>query len=439
MKVVCIGYYDKFARFFIGIKKQLAQTNPKLKFSIISIYLSGYLYSLLRFIPSSLISYQALWRSYFYHKNYKQILSKNSTYKDFAIEQLTQHYYGSKNKKNIQLQALAYIDILEKKIKNINLLLLVGDLRLPVEIAKNLAKRNNIQTYFIEQGPYQTTFFDTKGVNANASIRAYTSIDENGLEEKQVFIRNFIYRNKNKKYRRSPIYRGLDYVLEAFLNKTPFLPPDLKIDYPLLGKNNTSSLNDSNKVQPAFEQTYLLICQVPFDVNMTHHSPFYDNHYQILFDVHKNLPEKSKLIVREHPVYKRKYQKKFYTYIANHHNVVIDHHQDFSKSLNLADVVIVNNSTVGLEAIVKKKTVVVLANSYYDSSGICLKLTHHQNLKDMLLQSLTYKIDETKRVNFLYELFKNHLIEGFITDQRLNATKTIAEAIIRKSLSENNN
>lgn len=432
MKVVCIGYYDKFSRFFIGIKKQISHTNPEVKFSIISIYLSGFLYSLFRFIPSSLISYQALGRSYFLRKKYRQVLSENLMYKGFHIEELTQNYYTQENKKPIQLQALAYIDILEKKIKNIDYLLLIGDLRLPVEIAKTLAQKNHIQTYFIEQGPYQTTFFDEQGVNANASIRYYSSNEENQLKAKKEFIQGFINRKKNKKYNRSPIYRGLDYLLEALLNTTPFLPPDLKIEYPLFGNRNKNISTATTSHSSLFEQTYLLICQVPFDVNMTHHSPFYKNHSQLLLDIHRNLPKNSRLIVREHPVYKGRYPTEFYEYIKKQKNIILDLHQDFAKSLDTARVVIVNNSTVGLEAIVKNKILVTLANAYYDSSGICLKLNNTEDLKYVLKDALFYEIDKTKRINYLFHIFKNHLVKGYITDKNLPAAKTIGKYLSKE-------
>lgn len=430
MKVVCIGYYDKFARFFIGIKKQLTTKHPQVQFSILNIYFSGYFYALLRFIPSSFISYRALARSFLKRKKYKKILSEHSSYKGFSIEELTKNYYCQKNKTAIQLQALAYIDLLEKKIKNIDYLLLIGDLRLPFEIARKFAQQNNISTYYIEQGPYKTTFFDQKGVNANASIRFFNSSDETNLVEKKEFIQHFIQRKKNRKYNRSPIYRGIDYLLEALLNKTPFLPPDLKIDYSIFGKRKVNSISSSET--STYQQTFLLICQVPFDVNMTHHSPFYSNHYQILLDVHKNLPEKSKLIIREHPVYKGKYSAKFYEYLKTQENIFLDTNSGFNECIQASDVVIVNNSTVGLEAIVHKKTVIVLANSYYDASGICLKLNKKEDLKKLLKEALQYKIDETKRINYLFHLFKNHLLEGYITDRNLPAAKTIANYLSKE-------
>lgn len=430
MNVFCIGYYDKFSRFFAHIERHLKQKYPDLKFSIASIYASGYVYSKLRNIPSYAIAYQAWLLAFKNRKKYDEIISTETYYKEFHIKQLISSYKNN-HSNLINKQALAYIDILDEKLKNVNLLLLIGDLRLPIEIAKTIAKKRKITTYFIEQGPYQTTLFDTQGVNANASIRGYHSTEAKNLKEKEDFINHFTNKEKKKKYNRSPLYRGLDYLLEVLLNKTPILPPDLKIKNPLFKFKNRklASKSFSNYRDTAQKNIFLLICQVPFDVNMTHHSPFYKNHEEILQDVYSNLPENSILVVREHPIYKGKYGTKFYNFILEKKNIFLDTHPDFNKILAATNVVIVNNSTVGLEAIVKNKTVVALANSYYDDSDVCLKLTEKEQLNLLLKKALTYKIHKASRVNFLHEFFKHHLIEGFITDEYLTAPKTIAEKI----------
>ena len=433
MNVFCIGYYDKFSRFFIHIEKHLKQKHPDLKFSIASIYISGYLYSKLRNLPSSALTFQAWLLAYKHRKKYHKIISSETHYKGFHIENLIS-LYKENNSNSIIKQALAYIDILDEKLKDVDILLLIGDLRLPVEIAKTIAEKQKITTYFIEQGPYQTTLFDAQGVNANASIRGYQSTETKNSTEKEDFINHFTNREKKKKYNRSPLYRGLDYFLEALLSKTPILPPDLKINNPLFKYKNQrlASKSFSNYKSTTSKNIFLLICQVPFDVNMTHHSPFYKNHEEILEDVYSHLPENSILVVREHPIYKGKYGTRFYNYILNNKTIFLDTHQDFSKILSTTNVVIVNNSTVGLEAIVQNKTVVALANSYYDSSDICLKLAEKAQLNLLLKKALTYKIDKTSKVNFLYNFFKHHLIEGFITDEYLTAPKTIAEKINSK-------
>src|SRR5690606_38929383 len=121
------------------------------------------------------------------------------------------------------------------------------------------------------------------------------------------------------------------------------------------------------------KNVYLLICQVPYDVNMTHHSPHYNNHFDILRDVHQNLPEKSILIVREHPVYSGKYEDNFYQYIVSHEIIYVDSTINFSVVLNAADAVIVNISSVGLDGISQNISVLALADANKDGCATCLK------------------------------------------------------------------
>ncbi|WP_152593092.1 hypothetical protein [Jejuia pallidilutea] len=43
---------------------------------------------------------------------------------------------------------------------------------------------------------------------------------------------------------------------------------------------------------------------------MIYHSPHFSNHFDIVSSVYKNLPANSSLIIREHPLYQNKYEKK---------------------------------------------------------------------------------------------------------------------------------
>ena len=428
-KVLCIGYYDKFSRFFLQIKKQFTEDNRGVHMTILSTYLSGFLYSFIRFQGGEWISAKAWIRALKYKKIHQKYLSEDVVYKGININELLDNY--QLQSKHLKWQAMAYVDIFEKKLKNIDVLLMIGDLRLPFEIAKKIARQNNIPIYFLEQGPFSTTFVDQKGVNANAGIRGYSPNNQYDDLKKEI-VQYFLNRSKKTQYRRSPFYRGLDYLLELLFAKTILFPPDLKIDNPLL--KNSSKLV-AHKFFEADKHTqkniFLLICQVPFDVNMTHHSPHYNNHTDILTDVHQNLPENSILIVREHPVYSGKYEEGFYRYILAHENIYIDKNKDFNTVLDSVNAVIVNNSTVGLEAISRKKNVLVLANSYYDSSDICLKMNDKNELRKLLKELLFYQPDNKKITDFLYYFFSKQVVEGFITDKEAIASDAIFTRIFK--------
>jgi capsular polysaccharide export protein len=438
MKIICIGYYDKFSRFFLGIKKELKTENPNLRFKIFSIYISGYLYSLFRLSPSSFISFKGWWNVFLNQKKYLRIIETNHSYKNIDFHNIIKfHTKLNENikKKHLLLQAISYIDILHKEFINFkpDALLVIGDSRLLIEIAKKIATQFNTKIYFIEQGPFSSTFFDTKGVNYNASTKEIEINEPITLTEPQKKdILKYIERPSSLKYKRTIIYRGLDLVLERVLSATILYPPDLKYTdtFPKL-KLSKNYKKKVLKQKTHTEKVFLIVLQVPIDVNMVFHSPHFKNHFSLVKKVHKSLPKNSKLILREHPIYKDKYEKELYEYCQKH-DIPFDTDTSLKKSLNLSDVVIVNNSTVGIEAIAIKKTVIVLGNSYYDNPKLCIKYNQHDDLKKLLSHAINFKVNEENVYAFLQKFLFNYLIPGFITDNDLTATKTISNKILNE-------
>ncbi|MDD7885335.1 hypothetical protein [Flavivirga sp. 57AJ16] len=437
MKIICISALDKFSRFFLKLGEVLNSNSPT-KLYIYSLHFSGFLYPFIRLKFSSWISIKSWFFAIKNKKRYVQIIKNETTYKGINFKKIIK-YHSNLNKstsvQNLLLQALAYIDIFELTIlkKSPDIIILTGDSKLSIEACTALAKKHHIKTYFIEQGPFNTTIFDSEGVNANCSIRKFKLKNGITLTKRQKNdVYNFIDRPIPLKYKRSPIYRGLDFTLHVLLNKSYLYPPDLKfIDtFPSFNFSKTSKTNFMIKTDKNIK-ICLLILQVPMDVNMIYHSPYFKSHLSIVKTIHKNLPENSRLILREHPVYKGKYEEELYEYSKNH-NISFDTITSLKNSLKLADIIIVNNSTVGIEAIAMKKSVVVLGNSYYDNPKICTKYNQQGNLKQILSNALDF-IPKNKNIDaFLYEFIFNHLIPGFISDKELIAAKIISEKISNK-------
>ena len=432
MKVLCIGYYDKFSRLFLGVKKHLKNNYPAAKFTVDSMYFSGYLYTLLHGQKGNWLSLKA-WRLAKKNKErYNTLLASSHLYKDFDLDKLASSIFNPKYHKEEELlrQIMAYVDILEQKIVDVDVLILIGDSRLPFEITKQMAKKLHIKTYHLEQGPFNTTIFDKKGVNANLSVRGYipkASISKS--EEQQAY--KTLSTQKNKKYFRNPIYRGLDYIIEFFIMKTSIYPPDLKIDFSILNKQKSDlDLKRFVTEEQTDKNIFLFACQVPFDVNITHHSPYFKRHVEILKEVFHNLPKNSILIVREHPIYKSQYEEEFYDFIRNNEGIYLDKDLGLNQALELANAVIIVNSTVGLEALTKSKAVLVLGKSYYDSSSICKKYSEEKNMRQWLIDTLNYTPDKSAVLDFINHLQEKSLINGFITDKGSAVAHTIANKII---------
>lgn len=432
MKIICIGTLDKFSRFFLKLRKELNSYN-KTELYVHSTNASGFLYTLLRLKYSSWISVKSWILALRKRKQYLEIIKSEANYKSINFEQLIKYHLNlnkSISKKNLLLQCLAYIDLFESSISKISpdLIILIGDSRLSNETCMKVAQKHKIKTYFVEQGPFNTTVFDEKGVNANASIRHYKTDTSISLEEISE-IKKILNQPKPQKYRRSPFYRGIDLCLDFFLNRFYIYPPDLKNTDTYPSFSNTSITTEKTWAENKTANKFLLILQIPMDVNMVYHSPYFKSHFEIVTKVHKSLPDNSELIIREHPLYKNKYENTLYKYCETE-KINFDYSKNLKLSLEKANVIIVNNSTVGIEAISLRKTVVALGNSYYDDSDICLKYSPKIDLKTLLQKALDHRIDNKKVNNFLNEFLLKYLVQGFITDKELIAAKEISKKLI---------
>jgi len=433
MNVLAIGYFDDFARFFLAVKKEFAKEDNNLNFKYLSLYLSGYLYFLARLHSVSFFSFSAWVRVIWNRKKYLSYLDTPS-YKGINLDDIIGFYkkLGHTNDKNLKLQAIAYIDITEALLKRFkpDIILLSGDSRMAIEILDFQSKRMGIKTYYFEQGPFGTTILDSKGVNANASLRKAK------FEVKEVFskkqkIQNFLQRKRKSKYKRNPLYRGMDYIYQFLGGEFPsIIPPDIiEINNKKNSKINSKKYKKSTPILDRKKKIFLYILQVPSDVNMIYHSPFYKDHFSIVKDIYNKIPNGSQLIIREHPLYKKRYEKELYDFI--HTNQLPLDKDGLYESIDRADVVIVNNSTVGIEAISRLKPVIVLGDSYYDAhDDLCLKLENKEKLSELLKKSLSYSIDEKKLICFLDSFLFRYLIDGHFRDEKLTSPKKIVSKVL---------
>jgi capsular polysaccharide export protein len=427
MKIICIGYYDDFARFFLALKKELHKNEEtEIIFNYLSIYLSGYLYFLLRLQNVSFFSMRVWLHKIRNTKKYTLIAKQEKKHKGVCLETVIKYHMIVDPSSEFQLKvyAIAYIEIISKYLTKQmpDTLILSGDTRMCTEIFDFFAKKLQIKTFYFEQGPFGTTIFDTKGVNGNASIRDIRledlKLEDDILSHQKVT--SFLNRKKQKKHRRNPIYRAADYGFDFVFNKLKLSPLDTKI---IKQPKNDSKGYEGLKVNNLKPNTFLLVLQVPQDANMTHHSPFFENHFSIVKDVFNALPPSFELVVREHPLYKNRYEKALYIFIKNK-SISLDN-GSLDNSIENARVVVVNNSTVGIEAIAKYKPVVVLGNSYYDNDFICLKLKEKENLKILLQMSLGFQVDKLIVQLFLNYFFYEFLIPGHYRDRFLQTRRIV--------------
>lgn len=433
MNIIAIGYFDDFARFFLKIKKELKVRNAitKINFNYFSLYLSGFLFFILRFKKVNFISCKVWFNKIFKIKKYRRILKNQNIYKGVNINDVINYHVilDSSNEEKYKLEALSYIDVIENYFKRgVDLLLLSGDTRMSIEIFDFFGKKYNVKTYYFEQGPFGTTIWDNKGVNANASIRGLKLEKNNNdtcKEDIEGKVRGFMKRERSVKYNRNLLYRVLDICYQKVFRKVGLFPLDTSIDINI-DRNSTSYDNLSVGIQNE-KKHFLLVLQVPIDVNMTNHSPFFKNHFSIVKSIFDNLPVGYDLIVREHPLFKNKYESELYDFMFTN-NIPLDK-GDLYKSIKKADVVIVNNSTVGIEAISLFKRVVCLGNSYYDSSDLCIKLNDLGSIRETLNTSVSYVVKKQNVLWFLNYFLFHFLIDGHYRDKHIKSVSKIVDII----------
>ncbi len=398
-KILTISYYADFSRFFkLGIENMLRDDVSWLN---LCIYPSAYIYSISHNIKSVFLP--------------RKINSESGYELDIDSDTLNDlcRYHGI-NKSSIE-RTKAYLAYYQRLLKEYNpdLIILSGDSRIPVTTLSYVAKSLDIKVVYFEQGPLNTTILDEKGVNANCSFRFNDHVsDDSSAFDKAKSV-------KVKKWSGYKKYRYLDILYG-------FLPFKNSIE---LSKYKLPDIRKKNKRFPQSKgfNYCLLILQVPEDANMILHSPYFDNHSDIVKTVHRSLPDGIKLVVREHPLYIGKYENELYEYIDDN-DILIDSKSPLLNDINNSDIVVVNNSTVGLETIYLGKKLVVLGDSYYDNNDFVSKY-HGGDLKKLIEKTLSCDIDKehvNKRLNYL---FKYCFVSGHFRDLEYQRFKSIGVRI----------
>ena len=404
--VLTVGYYADFARFFNLIAKSTQRLNNKLLFSHVNLHVSGQVYSFLHRQRAFYLPCQA-------HKICKEPLTDKE--KDFYRQFISYHIklVPELPENKLLMQARNYYIFLEKYLAKAQpkVILLSGDSRMPAEIFHFLAEKMNVKVMHFEQAPLGKTMLDPQGVNANCSFRNVEVFASHGYPVKPVLS---VKREKWQGYKK---YRAIDILIEKCF------PALQSIEQQRPVRNRVAAVDYEAALQKTYtandltaKKIFLLVLQVPDDVNMIYHSPWFCNHADIVKAVHQALPDDAILIVREHPLYQRLYESSLYRYISENQNIFFDQSATLSQAISGCNIVIVNNSTVGLESIELGKPVVVLGNAYYDQSAFCIKY-QGENLGELLQMALNKSPDdEVERARYLSFLFNDVFIDGHFRD-----------------------
>lgn len=432
MNIVGIGFYDDFARFFEALRQEAKKR--KVNFYYVTIFFSGFLYG---FAKLSFFSWLTpfVWSKFLLHKKTYILSSKSGTFRGIELDKVAKYHVTSNPTYEVyyKMVSCAYIDFAYSyfKRKKADILIVSGDSRMQCVAFIEVAKKLDIKIYYFEQGAFDTTFVDIVGVNANSIVRQIGC----GKTEKNVDMQNVlsltINKKKNKKFKRLRFFRGVDKVFNLFLLRF-FSCSEITEKFP----KPSQSIPEKNTAKNYKNKPFILFAaQVPHDVNMISHSPVFSNHFNIIKFINENVSSKYEIIVREHPLYKGRYEQEFYNYIYNQDRIILDNTTPLHSIIKAASLVVVNNSTVGIESLALGKRVFVTGTAYYDTFSGVWSVSNPDDIDKLKYGHYVLSENEYQSsLNDLSILFTDFLYAGHFRDKDLSYTAEIMEDIISGSV-----
>ncbi|MBB1339757.1 hypothetical protein [Pseudoalteromonas sp. SR44-2] len=420
-KILITVYYYDFARYFDVIAQQL-KSRINCDISFVCYYPSSYYF---------LKKYSNWDADALYEKTQgksKTTVDKSSHY-EYTLK-CRSELSGLKQK--ISNEANCINEYWESKLTGYDLIISSGDSRPQTTIMLELAKEKNISVLYFEQGPFRTTILDESGVNSNITFRPDFSQETNLnmleiLNEKPLKNKFF---SKITKQDKLNCYKDLLYSITPNLLMS-YYPIYTQTGDSLLGriKKKLLSKKSNNKNYKLPSNYSLLALQVPSDAQMILNSKLYKDIFDLVFDVIKSMPKNLDLVIREHPLYVGRYDSRIYELINQSKNVTIDNATDLNKQIDNAKSIIVNNSTTGMDALIRGKSVVVLGDAYYKWGEICFPVYSKYELKEQIKKASEEKINY-KYVNlFLEQFYNNYLLPGHFQDENIESDAVVSKII----------
>lgn len=179
----------------------------------------------------------------------------------------------------------------------------------------------------------------------------------------------------------------------------------------------------------------LLSLQIETDSNILYYSPHYSSMLEIIKDIQEVLKneENITLIIKPHPEDESRIEE-IKSVIGEQSRVVMD--INLYSLLRISDVVVVVNSTIGLEALTQRKPVVVLGDAIYGYKGFTYDLKEQSDLKNLICQALadsgSNSFNEKEFFHFFVYLLRNCLFNLNSKKDFWASRERISQTIVKK-------
>ncbi|SFE23847.1 capsular polysaccharide export protein [Marinobacter sp. DSM 26671] len=430
MKYLSIIYYDTFARFFCAIEDAVKERDSAAEFLHLAIFPSGWLYMKVKGRNVRLLPLEVR-KPYVAEREVGDAdLDKIAHY-----HAVTGARFGSGYKHSLRKRARNYLGTMERILGEFrpDAVLFSGDTRIACEALQYHLDQVGYEgkRFYFEQGPNGTTIFDRRGVNANCSFRrAAANLTGEGYDPETAA--------KQLKFKKNPMFRGSDYVAIGILRLFGRLPPEWDT-MPLrkLSEADYSNCIAHGRRNARSDSTEILVAlQVPDDANNIHHNPMELRDIDLVTWVLRASSRLgSRVRVREHPLYRRRYSAEMYKLLSSNDRVALSD-SDLSEDLADASVVVTVNSMTGLDAYIRKIPVILLGNAFYDhlpgveraQTEACLE----KSLTDLTKHGLASRLGGRSPSSIFAEMRAKYFIDGHYLDAELSAPQTIAKILTQQ-------
>ena len=268
-----------------------------------------------------------------------------------------------------------------------------------------LAHTHDVPVLFFERGLLpQTLYVDTEGVNYKSSLAG------------DKWFNNKIPYSSGKK-----IAMAKDYCQKIKAEKKSVVD--------IGEKKSVREIKKKLNIR-ASDKVILFPMQIEADSNILYFSPHYSKMIEIIKDIQRAIAQFKdiQLIVKLHPEDKNRLNE--LRSLTNNSTHLLDDVNLYSL-FELADLIITVNSTVGLEALLFEKPVIVLGKAIYSEKGFTYDLLEKQNLSNLVKIALEkHNFSKKDFYRFIIYISKHQLFQLNPDQDYFNSRRTIAKKIV---------
>ncbi len=427
MKYLTVVYYDTFARFFSAIEDEVRLRDGEAEFLHLALFPSAYLYLAIERRAVRLLPWEATKASSEVEAVEEAELDRIGAYHSYILSGA-----GGRPDLRVRERAAKYVNAVSEILHEFrpDRVIMSGDTRIACEALSFCLARDwpDVPKFHFEQGPGGTTILDRKGVNANCSFRhdvAALTGEGYSAEAPQ----------KRSRFKRNPVFRAVDHLLSRSLNVLSRLPVEWEtLPMPKCPESQYEACLESAKPSDAVSGPCVLVAlQVPDDANNIHHNPLGVGDEQFVGMVARVVRQLGgRILVREHPLYRRKYSAAMYALIASAPDVALSS-AELKEDLADAAAVVTVNSMTGFDAYMSNVPAILLGRAFYDHLPGITRVHAEADLSASLQMVLHKRVSELlggcDPRAIVAQMRDRYFIEGHMLDTDLIAASGIADAL----------